>query len=433
MSTADVPGQPTLVRAVSRWQVVGLSVNEVIGSGVYLLPASAAALLGPASIWAVLLAGVAVLLLVLCFAEAASLFDRPGGAYVYTKAAFGDFVGFEVGWMTWVARVTVAASLSAGLAQAIGKVWPDAETPGGRALVIAASLLALTWINVRGVRHSARVGVALAIGKVLPLLILIAAGVAAVQWKRVFPIPAPDTKGLGEAALLLLFAYAGFENTAAAAGEFKNPRRDVPFALVTMIAAVTAIYTLIQLVAVGVVPGLAESKAPLADAAAILIGPSGTWLLTIGAILSIFGTNNGTVLNGSRYLYALADAGRLPRVLARVHPRHRTPWVAVVTLTGIALVLALSGTFRELAAVSVIARMATYAGTAAAVPVLRRKIPPSERTMRLPGGPAIPIAALAVCAVFLWAASVRSLVAGGIALVIGAAIHRFGARRVAPR
>ena len=280
MNAPADPAQPTLVRAVSRWQIVGLSINEVIGSGVYLLPAAAAAVLGPASVWAVLLAGAAVLLLVLCFAEAASLFDRPGGAYVYTTAAFGEFVGFEVGWMTWVARVTVAASLSAGLAQAIGKVWPGAESPAGRALVITASLLALTWINVRGVKHSARTAVALAICKVLPLLVLIAVGVLALPWTRVFPIPAPDAKGLGEAALLLLFAYAGFENTGAAAGEFKNPKRDVPFALMTMIAAVTAIYTLIQLVAVGVVPGLGESKAPLADAAAILIGPSGIWLLT---------------------------------------------------------------------------------------------------------------------------------------------------------
>src|SRR5262245_39030459 len=101
------PERPTLLRAVSRWQIVGLAITEVVGSGVYLLPAAAAALLGPASIWAVLLAGVAVLLLVLCFAEAASHFDRPGGAYVYTTVAFGDFIGFEVGWMTWVARVTV--------------------------------------------------------------------------------------------------------------------------------------------------------------------------------------------------------------------------------------------------------------------------------------------------------------------------------------
>src|SRR5688572_374815 len=167
MATATA-GQPTLKRAVSRWQIVGLSVNDVVGSGVYLLPAGAAALLGPASVWAVLAAGCAVLLLVLCFAEAASLFDRPGGAFVYTTVAFGDFVGFEVGWMTWVARVTVAASLSVGFAQAVAAVWSGAAEGLGRTLTIVVPLLALTAINVRGIKQGARTGVLLAIGKVLP-------------------------------------------------------------------------------------------------------------------------------------------------------------------------------------------------------------------------------------------------------------------------
>lgn len=116
--------QPSLRRAVTRWEIVGLSLNDVIGSGVYLLPAAAAALLGPASLWAVLLAGFAVLMLVLCFAEAGSHFDEPGSAYVYTREAFGDFVGFEVGWMTWLARIASVASLTNGMAQALTFLWP---------------------------------------------------------------------------------------------------------------------------------------------------------------------------------------------------------------------------------------------------------------------------------------------------------------------
>src|SRR5688572_7555034 len=195
----------TLRRVVSRWEIVALSINDVIGSGVYLLPASAALFLGAASVWAVLAAGLAVLLLVLCFAEAASLFDRPGGAYVYTTAAFGDFVGFEVGWMTWVARVTVAASLSVGFAQAVSAIWKGAEGGAGRIVMIVMPLLALTAINLRGVKHGARTGVVLAVGKVVPLLFLIAIGLFAIDWSRVFPVSAPDTKNFGEAALLILF------------------------------------------------------------------------------------------------------------------------------------------------------------------------------------------------------------------------------------
>jgi amino acid transporter len=261
------------------------------------------------------------------------------------------------------------------------------------------------------------------------LIFLIALGVFAVEWDRLRPQTIPDAGSAGEAALLLLFAYAGFENTAAAAGEYRQPRRDVPFALLVMIAGVTAIYTLVQITALGILPDPAASATPLADTAGILIGPAGVWLLTAGALFSILGTNNNTVLAGGRYLYALAEQGRLPRVFARVHPRFRTPWIALLTLTVVALPLALSGTFVELAALSVVARMATYIGTAAAVPVLRRTMPATPRTIRLPGGAAIPAAALAVCVVFLSSATTRNLAAGAIALAAGAIIYLAGAAR----
>ena len=426
------PDQPSLLRAVSRWQVVALASNDVIGSGVYLLPATAALFLGAASPWAVLAAGGLVLMLVLCFAEAGSMFDQPGGAYIYTREAFGDFIGFEVGWMSWIARLTATATLSAGFAQAVQKVWPVAGTEGGRAFTIVVALILLTVVNVAGVKHGARTAVILVVSKVLPLLLLIAVGVFAIQWDRIFPVPAPDAAGLGGAALLLLFAYAGFENTAAAAGEYKNPQRDVPFGLVVMIVGVTAIYTLIQLVALGVVPDLAHSRTPLADGAGILFGVAGIYLLTIGAMLSIFGTMNNSVLGGGRYLYALSERGHLPRVFASIHPTFRTPWIAIMVQTGIALLLALTGSFAELAQLSVMARMASYIGTAAAVLVLRTKMPDTPRRIRLPGGPAIPVAALLVCALFLTSATSRNAIAGAIALTVGAVIYLVGSRRARP-
>ncbi|HYO47919.1 MAG TPA: APC family permease [Gemmatimonadota bacterium] len=420
------PG-PSLRRAVSRWEIVGLAVNDVIGSGVYLLPAAAAALLGVASLWAVLVTGAAVALLVLCFAEAASYFDEPGGGYIYTREAFGDFVGFEVGWMTWLARIASVASLSNGFAQALGFLWPDATVGVTRAIVIAAPLALLTWINVVGVKSGARTAVFLSIAKVLPLLFLIIVGLPAIDTSSLFPIPAPRTDVLGEAALLLLFAYAGFENTAAAAGEYKNPRRDVPFALLTMIVGVTTLYFLIQLVALGTLPDLATrvEGAPLADAATLLVGAWAGVVMTIGAAVSIEGNVGNTTLMGPRYLFALAEDGFGPRALARVHSRWRTPYVAIVVQSSVALALALSGSFVQLAMLSIVARLATYMGTAAAVPVLRRKFPRTESTVRLPGGPLIPIAALALCFVFLLSATRWNLVAGAIGLAVGLVIYAF--------
>lgn len=418
-----------LKRAVTRWEIVGLSLNDVIGSGVYLLPAAAAALLGAASLWAVLLAGFAVLLLVLCFAEAGSHFDEPGSGYVYAREAFGDFVGFEVGWMTWLARVASVASLSNGFALALTFLWPAVGSGLPRVVIITAPLALFVWINVAGVEHGARLAVVLSIIKILPLLFLVAIGLPAIDWSLIVSARVPGTARLGEAATLLLFAYAGFENTAAAAGEYENPRRDVPFALVTMILVVTALYTLVQLVALGVLPDLAARTegAPLADAAALLLGGWAGLIMTLGAAVSIEGNVGNTMLAGPRYLYALAIDGYGPRALARVHPRYRTPAWAIVTQGVIAGALAVSGSFVQLAMLSIVARLATYIGTAAAVPVLRRRLAVTDDTIRLPGGPTVPILALLLCIGFLASATRGNLVAGLIGLGAGVVVY-FGRR-----
>ena len=425
--TASAPPSRALRRVVTRWELVGIAINDVIGSGVYLLPAAAAALLGFASVWAVLLAGFAVLLLVLCFAEAASHFDEPGSGYVYTREAFGSFVGFEVGWMTWLARVASVASLSNGFAQAMTFIWPGAGDGAMRVLMVGLPLALLTWINVVGVKQGARVAAGFTVAKLLPLVVLIVVGIFVVDFSALFPVPAPDRANLGEAALLLLFAYAGFENTAAAAGEYRDPRRDVPFALITMLIVVTLVYTLVQVVALGTLPDLAARTegAPLADAAVVLLGTGAGLLLTAGAVISIGGNIGSTMLAGPRYLYALARDGFGPKALARVHPRYHTPAAAIITQAVIAGALAFSGSFVQLAMLSIVARMSTYIGTAAAVPVLRRKYPRTDKTVVLPGGPLIPVAALVLSLGLLASATRWNLIAGAAALAIGAVIYRF--------
>jgi amino acid transporter len=414
-----VSAAPQLRRVVSRWEVVALAINDVIGSGVYLLPASAAALLGAASPLAVLVAGFAVLLIVLCFAEAASLFDTPGSGAVYAREAFGEFAGWQVGWMTWLARVASVGSLSAGFAQALGALWPAAASEPARSAVIVALIVVLGALNVIGVKAGARAASLLALAKLLPLVALIACGAFAIEWSRFENAARPSLAGLREAALLLLFAYAGFENTAAAAGEHRDPRRDVPFALLVQMGVVTALYALVQLVVVGVLEHPERSASPLADAMGELTGPVGAALLGLGALVSIAGTNAGTILAGPRYLYVIAHSGALPARLARIHPRFHTPHLAIVAQCVASLPLALTGSFAELAALSVIARLTTYVGTAGAVIVLRRRMPASARSLRLPLGPAIPLAAIAVCVVLASAATRANLIAGGLALTAG--------------
>lgn len=427
-ASPSTPSQPTLRRAVGRWQLYALSVNDVIGSGIYLLPAAAAALLGPASLWAVLLAGVAVSLLVLCYAQAASCFDQPGGGYLYAREAFGDFIGFEVGWMLLLTRIASAAALSNGLAEAVTHFWPGAASGAARIAIIAGSLGFLVAVNVVGVRAAARTGVLLSVAKVVPLLLFVAIGAWYVDSSLAEPLVAsPEPRALGEAALLLLFAYAGFENLPAAAGEYRNPRRDVPFAMLSMIATVTAIYFAVQWVALGTLPGLAQSQTPLAAAADRFAGAWLAWVVTVGAAVSILGTNSNTVMLGPRYLHALASDGYGPRVLARVHPRFRTPVPAILTVGTLSLLLALSGSFVQLALLSVVARLCAYLGTAFSVLVLQRRHAGRDGVLRLPGGPLIPVLAALLAMALLASASAGNLVAGAVALVAGAAI--FAARR----
>lgn len=412
-----------LRRVVSRWQIVGISINDVIGSGIYLLPASAALLLGPASAWAVLAAGMAVALLVLCFAQASSYFDQPGGAYLYTRAAFGDFVGFEVGWMTWLTRVASVAALANGLVLASAALWPSAAQGAGRLVVLVGGILLVSWINLVGVGAGARLAVGLTIAKLVPLAFFMIVGALHVDPSLLALGELPARDDLAQVALLLLFAYAGFENAPAAAGEYRDPRRDVPFAMLTMIVIVTLAYVAIQVVALGTLPGLAHSSSPLAEAAGGFAGPAAVVLLSAGAVVSILGTIGNTTLAGPRYLYALARDGYGPALFARVHARYRTPAAAIVAQSSLALALALSGTFVQLALLSVVARLATYAGTAASLLVLQRRMGSRPGALRLPGGPLIPLLALAVSLVLLAATTWRNLAAGAAALAVGACIY----------
>ena len=411
-----------LIRAVGFWGLVAMCINAVVGSGVFLLPSESYKLLGPFSLWAPLLFAIPVFILVLNFAEAASHFTQPGGAYLYTRTAFGDFVGFETGWMNWLARVTSLASLSNGFVVALARLFPELGTGPARASVIISTIVILAAIHFLGVRYGAASIYVFTLGKLVPLIGFIL--VALIAWKRnpipesfVFPGAGTDWS---EAALFMLFAYAGFENLGVPAGEYKNPRRDLPFALLTGILAIALLYALAQLAAMSALTDLSNTKTPIADAAAAIIGPIGAIIITIGALLSMAGTNSGTMLEGSRMLYALSLGRRPLRFLSFVHPRFRTPSIAIVIHAVVATGLALGGTFAKLALLSAVARLTTYLFTCAAVPRLRKLSTPAFRT---PGGLLFPILGVLVGLVFVYNLDKYKLIAAGIALVVGALLY----------
>jgi len=391
---------------------------------VFLLPTETYKLLGPFSLWAPLLFAVPVFILVLCFAEAASHFTQTGGPYLYVRTAFGEFLGFETGWMNWLARVTSLASLSNGFVVSLARLFPVLGTGAARGAVIIGTLLFLAAIHYVGVRYGAASIYVFTLGKLIPLIGFIFIALIALRHN---PIPGSMTiPGTGtdwnSAALFMLFAYAGFENVAGPAGEYRNPRRDLPAALMTGILAIALIYVLTQFGAMATLPDLSKTETPIADAAAVIIGTAGAVIVTIGALLSMAGTNSGTVFEGSRMLYAIFSERRW-RFISFIHPRYRTPTVAIVIHVTVAMILALAGGFATMAKLSAVARLATYLFTCAALPRLRRM----GSGWHLPGGWTIPILGVLVSLLIVITLDAGRLTAAAIAAVIGALLY-FGSR-----
>jgi APA family basic amino acid/polyamine antiporter len=230
----------------------------------------------------------------------------------------------------------------------------------------------------------------------------------------------------------LIFAFGGFENASVPTEEVKNPTRNLPIALIVSIELTALLYIAIQIVALGTLPGLANDATPLASAAQMFLGPAGAAIITVGAVLSTTGSNSALALVGPRILYALAEGGQLPRSLARVHPRYRTPHVAVIVFALAAWVIALYGSFAQLVTVSAIARLLFSATTCLAVPVLRRKMPNAKRTFRVPGGVVIPALAAVISIWLLTGMNKAQAIAGVVALLLGVVLYLFF-RRPSPR
>jgi APA family basic amino acid/polyamine antiporter len=444
VTSAPAASPNPLRRELGRWDLTAIGVNQVIGSAIFLLPSDIAREIGPWGPIAFFSIGLASLAIALCFAEAGSRFDRTGGPYLPARRAYGRFIGFEVGWMMWFTRVASQAAVANALGIALALYWPalarnydispGVTVPGmERAVLITTLIVVLTWINIRGIKQSSWVVNTLTVGKLVPLVLFIAAGVWFIEPSRFAPLPPLAAQQIGTAALLLIFAYGGYEVTGVPAGEAANPHRDVPFAFMMTILIVMVVMTLTAIVATGLLPDVGATRTPLADGAAIVLGAAGALLVTVGSAVSMVGNNMGQVLTGSRTIFALAENGDLPRWFAKVHPRYRTPSNSILFTAGVALTLALTGSFVQLAAVSAVARLVMYFAVCTATLVLRRRPASAEMrdaTFTIPGGPVIPILASAISLGILFGATDLQRWRGAQALVAGAVLYLIARRTV---
>jgi APA family basic amino acid/polyamine antiporter len=414
-----------LRRELGRWDLTAIGINQVVGGAVFAMPAALAAIVAGWSPVLIVAVGVASLMIALTFGEVASRFDGTGGPYLYTRAAFGRFAAFEVGWMQWFTRVASWASVINVLVAALGFYWPSVTAGPTRTALLTAISAALAAINVLGIRQSAWVVNFLTIGKLIPLALFIVIGLTAVNLSALHTGPVPPMHDLSTSALLLIFAFGGYEVIPIPAGETRDPQRAVPFALIMTIVVVTAVLTLAQIVAIGTLPGLAASKTPLADASARFMGAAGAAVITLGAVLSTLGNNMGQALSGSRSLFALAENGDIPRVFGRISPRFGTPVVAILVTAAVSLVLATTGSFVGMAAASAVSRLVVYVATCGAA--LRLRSPRFHSVvaapkMTVPFGPLIPVLAIVIALAILAGATPVQLRAGVYALAAGAVL-----------
>lgn len=412
-----------LVRGIRRWDLVAICINGIIGAGIFGLPSRVYGLIGTYSLIAFVACALVVALIILCFAEVSSRFEETGGPYLYAREAFQPAVAFEIGWLIWLARVTAFAANCNLLINYLSFFWLSATTPLWRALVIILVVTVLAIINLLGIRQAAIVSNAFTIGKLVPIILFIAAGLFFLNPQAYELGATPSTGDFSKSVLLLVYAFTGFEMATIPAGEVRDPQRNLPRALLIAIVVVATLYILIQVVCVGTLPGLAQSQKPLADAGTQFLGAAGGAIISAGAIISISGNLNILLLSGSRLPFAMAEQKQLPAVVGKIHGRFFTPYISILITAGLMLFLTLKSSFLEALTISTIARLVTYGATCLALPVFRTRRETQPALFRLPGGTVIAILSLLLIVWLLLNSTLKEAWAATVAAAVGLAIY----------
>jgi amino acid transporter len=402
-----------------------LILNGLIGAGIFALPGKVAVSAGTASPWLFLAVGCVFLCVVLTFAALASYFEESGGPVLYARTAFGDAAGFATGWMIFVSRSAAFAANATVMATYLGALFPVLDGTVGRTLIITLTTAGLTWANVRGVRSGVWAMLVLTLFKLTPLLLLVLLGLARVTGTTLWPDLSGPMENLGATTLLMVYAFVGFETIGVTAGETDDPRRRLPRTLLRTVLCISLFYFFVALVFVAVISPDAYGEATLVDVGRELAGPAGAIAITLAAAFSIGGNLSSSMLAAPRILYALSQLRLLPQVLGWVHPRYRSPHVAILAMGALCLLLALSGTFTALAIASTLSRLLSYLLCIAALPRVHGNADATLRSeaYRLPGGWLIPALAFAICLALIAQTTLANWIAVGVLLLVGILLY----------
>lgn len=402
-----------------------LVLNAMIGAGIFALPGKVAVNAGLLSPWLFLVVGVLFLSVVLTFAELASYYEKTGGPVIYATEAFGPLAGFSTGWVIYLARMTAFAANANVMATYLGSLSDVFASDIARGAIISVVTIGLTWANLLGVRDGVRTMAVFTVLKVTPLILMVLLGLQHVTGSVLIPGMPFVVDELGSTTLLLIYAYVGFETIAVTAGETSQPRSTLPKALVGTVVGTGLLYFVIVLVFVSIIPADHYSSATLVDVGRALAGPAGALAITLAAVFSIGGNLAGSMLAAPRLIYSLAENRLLPQWFGHIHPQYATPDRCILVMGGMALVLALTGSFVQLAVASSVARLLGYVICIASLPVIRRNADESTRAKayRLKGGYTIPLLGLIICLWLLMQSKAESWSAVSILIAIGMVLY----------
>ncbi len=419
-----------LPRNLGLWGIWMLVVNGLIGAGIFGLPSGAAALAGEYSVLVYAFCALLILPIILCFAELGSYFRGTGGPIRYGTLAFGPFVGFQGGWLYYLARLISFSANTVLLTDSIAYFIAGAGTGTGRIISLAVICVGLSVINVLGSIESIRSMTLFTVIKFAVLILLPLGGFILLGSEVIpsFESPIPASDNLGAAALLLIYAFVGFEGAVVPAGEAKRPERDMPLGLLLGLAVVAVLYMVIQLVSQAAVPDLANSKTPLLDVSATLFGPVGAIVLMVGVAASVLANLVSSMFSATRVTYALSLEKSLPRWFGEVHSRYLTPANSVVFFGIAAFLLAAFGSFKVLAAMTVLSRLFLYGMSCAAIPKLRPQFRGEGRFI-LKGGYLIPVLGIGACLWLMLQVSSQSIWMTAIFVGIGTLLFWIGKKQ----
>jgi len=454
MNTTNT-SKPELARDLGLSHAGAVVVGTIIGSGIFLVPSEMMQAVGSARVvylaWVV--GGLLSFFGALTYAELGAMKPQAGGEYVYVRDAYGPLAGFLYAW-TWflIAKPASIATITTGLVRIL-ETFPvfsffshacishPFTVNYGQVVAIGATVL-VSWLNYIGVRRAGEFQFLFTLLKVAIILGIVAVGFSYsggtwANFATEFPGAKGGVAGFFAALVAALWAYDGWNDLNMVAGEIRDPQRNIPLSLIWGVATVGALYILVNAAVQYVLPAaaVAASERPASDAVALVLGRAGASLVSAGMAVSMLVTLNGTILSGARVPFAMARDGYFFKTIAEVHPRFRTPWVAIVVQCGLAIVLLLlGGSFRQFFSLAIFAEWMFYMIAGSTVFVFRRRDPNLERPYRVWGYPVVPAVFVLVSAALLYYTftdNLKSSAGGCLGILAGVPVFYFFARRTA--